>query len=302
MRDWSPEVVHAFKPKGPSGLAAARLWREALRPALVVDADDWEGPGGWNDDPRLDYPRVARRFFAWQERDGLSHADAWTVASACLRDRAAGFGADPARITLLPNGISAARVSAAPSKREAKSDTILLYTRFAGVRAADVAAIWALVREMRPSARLRIIGRGVAGEEAMLSDLPGVEIAGWLPAEVLPEEFACAAVAMIPWADVPTNRARHSAKVLELMAAGMPLVATAVGELPNTLGMGGVIVPPADAGAFAAALAALLDDPERREELGRAAQVRVAAHFTWERLAGVALEVYKLALSRRASL
>jgi glycosyltransferase involved in cell wall biosynthesis len=245
---------------------------------------------------------VARRFFAWQERDGLSHADAWTVASACLRDRAAGFGADPARITLLPNGISAAPVSAPPSKREAKSDTILLYTRFAGVRAADVAAIWAHVREMRPSARLRIIGRGVAGEEAMLSDLPGVEIAGWLPAEVLPEEFARAAAAMIPWADAPTNRARHSAKVLELMAAGLPLVATAVGELPNTLGRCGVIVPPADAGAFAAALAALLDDPDRREELGRAAEVRVAAHFTWERLAGVALEVYKLALSRRESL
>ena len=100
VRAWQPDVAHVFKPKGPSGLAGALLWitrsktkderrttkESVIRPSsLVVDSDDWEGAGGWNDDPRTGYSALQRRFFAWQERYGLSHADAWTVTSECLR-------------------------------------------------------------------------------------------------------------------------------------------------------------------------------------------------------------------------
>jgi hypothetical protein len=52
VRVWEPDIVHAFKPKGPSGLAGSLLWAQHAPSALVVDADDWEGTGGWNDDPR----------------------------------------------------------------------------------------------------------------------------------------------------------------------------------------------------------------------------------------------------------
>jgi hypothetical protein len=47
---WQPDVVHTFKPKAYSGLAAWWLWhfrRRQIR--LVTDSDDWEGWGGWND-------------------------------------------------------------------------------------------------------------------------------------------------------------------------------------------------------------------------------------------------------------
>ena len=110
VRAWQPDVTHVFKPKGPSGLAGALLWstrhktkderrttkESVIHPSsVVIDSDDWEGPGGWNDDPRTGYPGIQRRFFAWQERYGLSHADAWTVTSECLRQRAIAFGANP---------------------------------------------------------------------------------------------------------------------------------------------------------------------------------------------------------------
>jgi hypothetical protein len=68
-----PEVVHAFKPKAYSGLAAALLgaWRRPNRSfTLIVDSDDWEGPGGWND--REPYSGPQRRFFAWQEAWGCA--------------------------------------------------------------------------------------------------------------------------------------------------------------------------------------------------------------------------------------
>ncbi len=298
VRAWGPDVVHLFKPKGPSGLAGTILWAQRAPFGLVMDADDWEGPGGWNDDPRTGYSTAAQRVFAGQERFGLSHADAWTVTSACLRERAVGFGADDARIVHLPNGVAEVALRS-PAARRPEPNTVLLYTRFAGVRVADVAAMWAQVQSLIPDARLIVVGRGLAGEENELARLPGVTSVGWVPEAELPGWFARGAVAVLPWADMPTNRARHSAKLLELMAAELPIIATAVGEIPATLGEAGMLVAPGDAAAFAVAVAALLSDLPRARSLGAAAYARVVAGFTWPQLAARALAAYRIALARR---
>jgi glycosyltransferase involved in cell wall biosynthesis len=316
VHSWRPDVAHVFKPKGPSGLAGTLLWlarrwtvhqraAESLfvvrRPSLVVDADDWEGPGGWNDDPRAGYSTAQRRFFAWQERYGLTHADAWTVTSECLRRRAVGFGADPQRIVVLHNGITPGQWRTDETGQRAGSagaghaPRALLYTRFAGVRPADVAAIWLRVRERVPEAGLTVVGRGLGGEERALVGVPGLTVQGWVEPAALPALFGGAAVAIVPWADTSPNRARHSAKVLELMAAGLPIVAYAVGELPVTLGEAGVLVRPRATDAFAEAIAALMRDPARAARLGAAALDRARTHFTWERLAEAAIGVYDVA-------
>ena len=323
---WRPEVVHVFKPKGPSGLAATVLWatRDWARAAfvpdcpLVIDSDDWEGPGGWNDDPRVGYSPLQKHFFAWQERSGLSHADAWTVTSECLRQRAIAFGAAPAKTFVLHNGVSdfgfrtivpgaeqsgivdfgfEAPESVFVNRQSSivNPQSAILYTRFAGVRPADVLAIWARVRARLPDARLTVVGRGVGGEERALTGVPGIAVAGWVEPQSLPALFAGMQVAVVPWADTPSNRARHSAKVLELMAAGLPIVAYAVGELSVTLGETGVLVPPGDATAFAQAVTELLTDRERGRQLGVAAQLRVRERFAWSHLADVALAAYATA-------
>ncbi len=301
VRAWRPDLVHAFKPKGPSGLAAAFLWWSADRCPLVMDSDDWEGPGGWNDDPRTGYSAAQRLFFAWQERFGLAHADAWTVTSACLRRRAVAFGAAPERVFVLHNGIADLEAFAAsPAGGEhgpAAATTsgrpaAILYTRFAGVRPEEVVAVWAAVRRARTEAQLMVIGRGVAHEERKLLALPGITVMGWVEPERLPQTLACGQVALVPWDDKPTNRARHSAKVLALMAAGLPIVAYAVGELPATIGDAGVLVPIGDRDAFAREVVALLADPEHRARLAAAVRARVASRFTWPRLSHIALEAY----------
>ncbi|MBZ5561105.1 MAG: glycosyltransferase family 4 protein [Acidobacteriia bacterium] len=70
--------------------------------------------------------------------------------------------------------------------------------------------------------------------------------------------------------------------VMEGMARGKPVIATRVGGIPEMIedGVSGVLVPPADEAALAAALAALLSDPCRAAALGQAARQRVAEHFT----------------------
>ncbi|HRO89860.1 MAG TPA: glycosyltransferase, partial [Promineifilum sp.] len=68
---WRPDVVHTFKPKAYSGLVAEWLWRfHRGRIRLVMDTDDWEGAGGWND--IAPYSPLQKRFFARQERWGLT--------------------------------------------------------------------------------------------------------------------------------------------------------------------------------------------------------------------------------------
>jgi glycosyltransferase involved in cell wall biosynthesis len=320
VRAWQPDVAHVFKPKGPSGLAGALLWitrsktkderrttkESGIRPsALVVDSDDWEGSGGWNDDPRTGYTAIQRRFFAWQERYGLSHAQAWTVTSECLRRRAIAFGANPEFITVLHNGTEISNFPAASRQQPATSNqlpaSVILYTRFAGTRAADVAAIWARVRERVPGAKLTVVGHGLGGEESGLVGLPGITVQGWVEPTELRDLLRHMAVGIVPWVDTPSNQARHSVKVLELMAAGLPIVAYAVGELPATLGEAGILVPPGDADGFASVVPALLAEPDRAARLGAAAQARVQAHFTWERLADVVLDAYAAAGSSRAN-
>jgi L-malate glycosyltransferase len=67
---------------------------------------------------------------------------------------------------------------------------------------------------------------------------------------------------------------------------GLPVVATAVGGIPEVVedGVTGLLVPPEDPQALAAALAPLINDREYRERLGRAGKKRIAALFSVERM------------------
>src|SRR3954469_3627563 len=74
---------------------------------------------------------------------------------------------------------------------------------------------------------------------------------------------------------------------LEAMACGVPVVATAVGGQVDSVvdGVTGVHVPPRDPEALARALRALLDDPQRRRDLGAAGAERARRRFAFERIA-----------------
>jgi glycosyltransferase involved in cell wall biosynthesis len=78
----------------------------------------------------------------------------------------------------------------------------------------------------------------------------------------------------------------------EAMAAGLPVIASAVGELPNTIVAGtGLVVPPSDPGALAAAIEAMMSDPEKLAAIGAAARARVLDRFGPERYDSAGLAV-----------
>jgi glycosyltransferase involved in cell wall biosynthesis len=82
--------------------------------------------------------------------------------------------------------------------------------------------------------------------------------------------------------------------LLEAMAAGLPVVATNVGGIPEIIDSGevGVLVPPADADALAEAIDSLLNDVVRRERMGRAGRRRVEQEFSTQRWTDRLLTLY----------
>ncbi len=80
--------------------------------------------------------------------------------------------------------------------------------------------------------------------------------------------------------------------VLEAMASGTPVVASNRSAIPESAGDAGVLVDPTDPGALASAMAELLGDPERREQLIGRGRER-AATFTWEATARRTWAVYE---------
>jgi glycosyltransferase involved in cell wall biosynthesis len=87
---------------------------------------------------------------------------------------------------------------------------------------------------------------------------------------------------------------------LEAMACGVPVVASAVGGLLDTVidGRTGVHVPPRRPDLLGPVLACLVDDPDRRRKMGTAGARRARAHYGWPTVAAATLDTYASLLDR----
>ena len=89
--------------------------------------------------------------------------------------------------------------------------------------------------------------------------------------------------------------------VIEYGLAGLPVVATDVGEVAEVLDGQGRLVPPGDADALAHELIDLLDDPDERRRSGHLLQARLDSHYSAAAMGARWAEVYRTALERRAT-
>jgi glycosyltransferase involved in cell wall biosynthesis len=81
------------------------------------------------------------------------------------------------------------------------------------------------------------------------------------------------------------------------MMSGLPCVASDVGDVRLALDGAGLVVPPEDPAALAAALQELVASPERRRELGAAAHARARDRFSVEKMVAETVQVYDAATS-----
>jgi glycosyltransferase involved in cell wall biosynthesis len=100
---------------------------------------------------------------------------------------------------------------------------------------------------------------------------------------------------------LPSYSEGVSLALLEAMAAGLPVIATAVGGLPEVVtdGENGLLIPPRDAGALAGALERLLSDPAWAQHLGANARAYVREHYSLDRLGREINEIYGELVERK---
>jgi glycosyltransferase involved in cell wall biosynthesis len=302
-----PDVVHAFKPKAYSGLVAWWLWHFHRRHIhLVTDSDDWEGWGGWNE--LAPYSRLQKSFFAWQEKWGLRHCHALTVASRSLQSLAWVHGVPPAHVFYLPNGpgISSDTAGAAERRRElnlAQRPVLLLYSRLFEFDAGRLVAILARVKRAVPGLAILAVGAGLYQADTQqlrqqLADaglLESVLDTGWLPEAQLPATLAAADVGLYLMDDTLLNRTKCPVKLADLAAVGLPLVAEAVGQVPEYVvhGETGRLRASGDIDGIAGDVCRLLHDPAERERLGTAARRHIEQNFSWADLGARAERAYQ---------
>src|SRR6266478_5269377 len=97
---YSPEVVHAFKPKGYAGATCTWLLAKGCR-SVVVDCDDWEGWGGWNDWKK--YPWIVKEYIDLQEKWLIRRAPVVTTASRALQERVIKLRESSKGVFYIPN-------------------------------------------------------------------------------------------------------------------------------------------------------------------------------------------------------
>lgn len=309
------DVIHVFKPIAYSGLAGMYLHWFSRRP-WVLDTDDWEGTGGWNDvNP---YPVLWKRLFDWQERWLPRHADAVTVVSRTLQTQVWGFGVDPAWVTYLPNGPDAHWRHQDEVSEELKAE---LRAKL-GVGQAPLAlylgtvphgsdldlALQALARisDELPEVRLVIAGVGdglpaLKAQAQALGVAKRVVLSGWVEHDQVRVYLAAADVTVNPYRDTLINRAKCAGKVIAAMAMGKAVVTSRAGENLEYIEhrRSGLLTEPGDADDLAQALLAALSDRGWAAELGHNAQKRIWERFDWDARVGEVERTYQTALERR---
>ncbi|MEY3990381.1 MAG: hypothetical protein RI985_1462 [Chloroflexota bacterium] len=294
-----PDLIHLFKPKGHAGLAAR--WSKIVAPhiPLVVDCDDRESVGGWNDE--LPYPASAKALFTWQERDLPRVADAVTVASRTLESLVWADGVRREATFYVPN---AANIATQTSFAPRTAPVLVLYTRFWEFDVAEMVATIAQIVARRPDVHLHVIGTGENGEDQTFAQClesqqlnAHVTMHGWLEPDQIPALLQQASVALVPVKDTLINRSRCSAKLLELLATGLVVVGHDVGEMRTFVqhGDNGYLVNPTDRQSFIDKVCEILDEPMLLEKMQYVAYQSAQQH-AWETRVAACEAAYVYAL------
>ncbi|GAF73342.1 unnamed protein product, partial [marine sediment metagenome] len=184
----------------------------------------------------------------------------------------------------------------------AEHPIVLLYTRFFEFEVEWAVGVFQRVLAKVPEAKLLVVGKGFFGEEERLLELVReAELADhllyvdWVEPDELPAYFAATDVAIYPYDDTLINRTKCAVKLIDLMAAGVPVVADDVGQNGEYIehGISGLLVPAGETDTFACSVVKLLRDESLRAKLGRGARRRVFGGFNWGKLVASVEEAYR---------
>src|SRR5690606_32940457 len=221
------------------------------------------------------------------------------------------LGAPRERVHYIPNGPGIPLEAVTPAERAAararlglgERPTVLVYSRLFEFDTARLVAVLAGIRAAVDEAAVLLVGAGLFERDAIrfreqldaAGLVDGMIDAGWVELKELPAVLAAADVGLYLMDDTLLNRTKCPVKLADMLAVGVPVVAEAVGQVPEYVvhRETGLLRASGDVEGLAADLVALLEDAALRRRLGQQAASHIERHFSWQRLAATALEAYR---------
>lgn len=325
------EYVSLHKPAGHGMKLYPRLarlfadWRPAVVHTRNLAALECQVPAAWAGVPArvhgehgrdVDDPDGTRAKYQWMRRAYRPFVHRYVALSRDL----AGYlerrvGVPPARIAQIYNGVDVARFAPAAGGRLAPpgspfADPALFVVGTVGrmqtVKAQPLLArafvrALELAPQLRGTLRLVLVGDGPLREEARaLLDAGGATPLTWMPGE---RSDVPDVMRGLDGFVLPSLAEGISNTILEAMASGLPVLATAVGGNPELVvdGVTGLLVPAGDVDALAAGLVALASDRGRSAAMGTAGRARVQAQFSLQAMVDAYRSLYDRLLSGSAT-
>ncbi len=297
------DLIHIGKPH-PMNTLAGLLIRRLRGLPLVVDCDDYEAKN--NRFMNIFDRKIVSSF----EKIAVFSADHVTVHTHLLLDLLIREGVPAHRLTYLPHGVDRARFSISDNldifqfkeNIGLKDKKIVVYIgSFSRITHAldHLLKAFIMVREERYDAALLLLGRGedyewLQVEIQRLGLTDSVCLYGWVPPEYVPIFYRVADVSVDPVYNNEAGRYSLSLKLLESMAAGVPVVTVDVGDRRRIIGVppAGILVPPDSPYLLASAILTVLNNPFYAAILRERARMRIE-EFYWDRLVVLVEKLYK---------
>ncbi|MFP4392615.1 MAG: glycosyltransferase family 4 protein [Desulfohalobiaceae bacterium] len=233
-------------------------------------------------------------FLGMQKRVAPRLQGLLTVSQSSKQDFQREFGLTSKNIQVVHNGVDLKGFSP-------RSDIQPRPGRIMATASADVPlkglsyllkALYSLSREF-PHLHLVVLGRPkekgfTANLLEQLEIKDRVKFVHGLSEEQIAIEYAKSSLAV-----VPSLYEGFGLPAAEAMACATPLISSTGGALPEVVGDAGLLVPPADSQALAAAIKRLMLSPELAWELGQAGRRRMEKHFSWKKAAEHTVDVYR---------
>jgi glycosyltransferase involved in cell wall biosynthesis len=242
----------------------------------------------------------ARRFYAFtrmQSRVARQLPRIMTVSENSMGDITEGHGVHPGKMRVVHVGVDPDLFR--PLPHIARVPGRLMTTSSSDVPMKGLVHLLeavAKLRTERPEVELTVIGTPNPDGPVMrtirrLGIEGAVHFVSGVTDERIVELYAEAELAV-----VPSLYEGFSLPAIEAMSAGVPVVATTGGAIPEVVGTDGTtaaLVPPGDAGALAVTIAELLDDHDRRASIGRLGRERAASRYSWTATAAQTVQQYR---------
>lgn len=222
----------------------------------------------------------------------LGAASAVVAVSEGVSEWLASFPQPAGKVQVIANGVDPERFARREAQHLRRPFTVGFLGSLKPWHGLDTLVdAFGLLCERLPGAQLRVVGDGPQAEPvrdrlAALGLAGAATFTGAVEPARVPAELDAIDVTVAPYGDLRPFYF-SPLKIVESLAAGVPVVCSRVGGLERIVedGRTGLLVAPGDAAALAGALARLAGDPQLRARLGRDGRDRVLRHHTWDAVA-----------------